>query len=95
MMDREREERWKKKRDNLLRFVAKMWHKAELVGSPMKLELSCEGLLDWLANHYTTRGVQERRKEGRSESRQTGIQKGMKEERKEERKEEQFSNYSL
>ena len=35
-----------------------MWHKAEWMGRPMKLELTRIGLLVQLANHYTTRGAQ-------------------------------------
>ena len=34
-----------------------MWHKAVGMGHPMKLELTCEGLLIYLANYYTTRGT--------------------------------------
>ena len=35
-----------------------MWHKAEWMGRPMRLELTRVGLLVELANHYTTRGAQ-------------------------------------
>ena len=35
-----------------------MWHKAEWMGRPMRLELTRVGLLDYLANRYTTRGAQ-------------------------------------
>ena len=35
-----------------------MWHKAEWMGRPMKLELTRVGLLVELANCYTTRGPQ-------------------------------------
>ena len=35
-----------------------MWHKAEWMGHPMRLELTLAGLLVKLANHYTTRGAQ-------------------------------------
>ena len=31
-----------------------MWHKAEWMGRPMRLELTRVGLLDYLANRYTT-----------------------------------------
>ena len=31
-----------------------MWHKAEWMGYPMRLEITREGLLVKLANHYTT-----------------------------------------
>ena len=31
-----------------------MWHKAEWMGHPMRLELTRVGLLVKLANHYTT-----------------------------------------
>ena len=34
-----------------------MWHKAEWMGRPMRLELNREGLLAQLANRYTTRGA--------------------------------------
>ena len=34
-----------------------MWHKAEWMGRPMRLELTRVGLLDYLANRYTTRGA--------------------------------------
>ena len=34
-----------------------MWHKAEWMGRPMRLELTCVGLLVQLANCYTTRGA--------------------------------------
>ena len=34
-----------------------MWHKAIWKGHPMRLELTCVGLLVQLANHYTTRGA--------------------------------------
>ena len=37
-----------------------MWHKAEWMGRPMRLELTRVGLLVNLANRYTTRGAQER-----------------------------------
>ena len=33
-----------------------MWHKAEWMGRPMRLELTRVGLLVKLANRYTTRG---------------------------------------
>ena len=35
-----------------------MWHKAEWMGRPMRLELTRVGLLVQLANRYTTRGTQ-------------------------------------
>ena len=35
-----------------------MWHKADWMGHPMRLELTLAGLLVKLANHYTTRGAQ-------------------------------------
>ena len=34
-----------------------MWHKAEWMGRPMRLELTRIGLLVQLANRYTTRGA--------------------------------------
>ena len=34
-----------------------MWHKTIWKGHPMRLELTCVGLLVELANHYTTRGT--------------------------------------
>ena len=34
-----------------------MWHKAEWMGRPMRLELTRVGLLVKLANRYTTRGA--------------------------------------
>ena len=34
-----------------------MWHKAEWMGRPMRLELTRVGLLVLLANRYTTRGA--------------------------------------
>ena len=34
-----------------------MWHKAEWMGRPMRLELTRVGLLVYLANRYTTRGA--------------------------------------
>ena len=34
-----------------------MWHKAEWMGHPMRLELTRVGLLVKAANHYTTQGV--------------------------------------
>ena len=34
-----------------------MWHKAEWIGHPMRLELTRVGLLVKLANHYTTKGA--------------------------------------
>ena len=34
-----------------------MWHKAEWMGRPMRLELTRVGLLVQLANRYTTRGA--------------------------------------
>ena len=37
---------------------AKMQHKAEWMGHPMRLELTLADLLDKLANHYTTRDAQ-------------------------------------
>ena len=36
-----------------------MWHKAEWMGRPMRLKLTRVGLLDYLANRYTTRGAQQ------------------------------------
>ena len=36
-----------------------MWHKAEWMGRPMRLELTPLGLLVKLANRYTTRGAPE------------------------------------
>ena len=33
-----------------------MWHKAVRMGYPMRLELTREGLLVTLVNHYTTQG---------------------------------------
>ena len=36
-----------------------MWHKAEWMGRPMRLELILTGLLATLTNHYTTRDAQE------------------------------------
>ena len=35
-----------------------MWHKAEWMGHPMRLELTCVGLLVKFANRYTTKGAQ-------------------------------------
>ena len=35
-----------------------MWHKADWMGHPMRLELTLAGLLVKLANHYTTGGAQ-------------------------------------
>ena len=37
-----------------------MWHKAEWMGRPMRLELARVGLLVKLANRYTTRGATRR-----------------------------------
>ena len=37
-----------------------MWHKAELMGHPMRLELTRVGLLVKLANRYTTKGAPNR-----------------------------------
>ena len=37
-----------------------MWHKAEWMGHPMRLELTRVGLLVQFANRYTTRGAQSR-----------------------------------
>ena len=34
-----------------------MWHKAEWMGHPMRLELTRVGLLVYLANRYTIRGA--------------------------------------
>ena len=34
-----------------------MWHKADWMGHPMRLELTLAGLLVKLANHYTTWGA--------------------------------------
>ena len=34
-----------------------MWHKADWMGHPMRLELTLAGLLVKLANHYTTGGA--------------------------------------
>ena len=34
-----------------------MWHKAEWMGCPMRLELTCVGLLVKFANRYTTKGA--------------------------------------
>ena len=34
-----------------------MWHKTIWMGHPMRLKLTCEGLLVQLANYYITRGV--------------------------------------
>ena len=34
-----------------------MWHKPVWIGHPMRLELTREGLLVYLANHYTTWGT--------------------------------------
>ena len=34
-----------------------MWHKAEWMGHPMRLELTRVGLLVYLANRYTTIGA--------------------------------------
>ena len=34
-----------------------MWHKAEWMGHPMRLELTRVGLLVKLANRYTTKGA--------------------------------------
>ena len=36
-----------------------MWHKAEWMGRPMRLELTHVGLLVQFANRYTTRGAQQ------------------------------------
>ena len=36
-----------------------MWHKADEMGRPMRLELTRVGLLVHLANRYTTRGAQQ------------------------------------
>ena len=36
-----------------------MWYKAILMGHPMRLKLTREGLLVKLANHYNIRGDQE------------------------------------
>ena len=38
-----------------------MWHKAEWIGHPMRIELTRVGLLVKLANRYTTRGALRRR----------------------------------
>ena len=35
-----------------------MWHKAEWMGRPMRLEITRVGLLVKLANRYTTNGAQ-------------------------------------
>ena len=35
-----------------------MWHKAEWMGHPMRIELTRVGLLVKLANRYTTKGTQ-------------------------------------
>ena len=35
-----------------------MWHKAEWIGHPMRIELTRVGLLVKLANRYTTKGAQ-------------------------------------
>ena len=34
-----------------------MWHKAEWIGHPMRIELTRVGLLVYLANRYTTKGA--------------------------------------
>ena len=34
-----------------------MWHKAEWIGHPLRLELTRVGLLVKLANRYTTKGA--------------------------------------
>ena len=34
-----------------------MWHKAEWIGHPMRLELTRVGLLDKFANGYTFKGA--------------------------------------
>ena len=39
------------------KLFASMWHKAEWMGRPMRLELTRVGLLVQLANRYTTRGA--------------------------------------
>ena len=36
-----------------------MWHKAEWLGHPMRLNAIREALLDQLANQYTTQGANE------------------------------------
>ena len=36
---------------------ASMWHKADSMGHPMRLELTLAGLLVKLANHYTNWGA--------------------------------------
>ena len=41
----------------LTKLFASMWHKAEWMGHPMRLELTRVGLLVYLANRYTTRGA--------------------------------------
>ena len=42
----------------LTKLFASMWHKAEWMGHPMRLELTRVGLLVNVANHYTTKGAQ-------------------------------------
>ena len=34
-----------------------MWHKAEWIGHPMRIEPTRVGLLVYLANRYTTKGA--------------------------------------
>ena len=41
-----------------MKLFASMWHKAELMRHPTRLELTLAGLLVKLANHYTTRSAQ-------------------------------------
>ena len=45
-----------------MKLFASMWHKAEWMGHPMRLELTRVGLLVKLANRYTTKGALERMK---------------------------------
>ena len=40
-----------------MKLFASMWHKAEWMGHPMRLELTRVGLLVKLANRYTTKGA--------------------------------------
>ena len=44
-----------------------MWHKAEWMGRPVRLELTRVGLLVKLANRYTTRGAPHRNYYSRTE----------------------------
>ena len=40
-----------------MKLFASMWHKAEWMEHPMRLELTSVGLLVKVANHYITKGA--------------------------------------